>query len=81
VKKDKIDYANLPTRDVHAEVLPAVYIHFTDHDYQHVYIPGFDLKDALDNANRWKYYQRRDKGFEPNIILDNVDEDGVISPV
>jgi hypothetical protein len=70
----------LPTREVHAEVLPAVYVHFTDHEYQHVYISGFDLKDALENVNRWKYYQRRDKKFEPIVVLDNVDDNGVISP-
>jgi hypothetical protein len=64
----------LPQREVHAEILSAVYIHFTDHDYQHVYISGFDLKDALENANRWKYYQRRDKHFEPVIIIDNLED-------
>lgn len=58
--------------EVHAEVLPAVYIHFTDPQYQHVYISGFDLKDALENANRWRYYQRRDNHIDPVIILDNV---------
>jgi hypothetical protein len=71
-KKQTLD--NLPQRDIHAEVLPAVYIHFTDPEYQHVYISGFDLTDALENANRWKYYQRRDKRFEPIIILDNIDD-------
>lgn len=65
---------SLIQREIHAEVLPAVYIHFTDPDYQHVYISGFDLTDALENANRWKYYQRRDKHFDPVIILDNVQD-------
>lgn len=65
---------NLPQREIHAEILPAVYLHFTDHEYQHVYISGFDLKDVLENANRWKYYQRRDKHFEPVIIVDNLED-------
>lgn len=73
-KKSTASNAVLQTREVHAEVLPAVYIHFTDPDYQHVYISGFDLTDALENANRWKYYQRRDKHIDPVIILDNVQD-------
>lgn len=66
--------SNLPVKEVHAEILPAVYIHFTEPGFQHEYIAGFDVKDALENANRWRYYRRRDYGYDPVIILDNEED-------
>lgn len=61
---------NLPQKEIRAKVIPAVYIQFTEPGFEHERISGETVEEALANANLWRYYRRRDYGYDPVIVLD-----------
>lgn len=58
--------------DIHCEVIPAVYIRPKDERYRHLTFSGYDVQDALNNMNRWRYLERRDRNVDITIILDGT---------